>query len=66
VKGSEAKVSDNRRLRCLPRKIEPTPELWTVLSGHEHPKLVTTFGLATHRYRLNQLRYDLRKLRVHD
>jgi hypothetical protein len=30
-----------------------------------HEVLVTSFGLSDNRYRLNQLRYDLRKMRAH-
>jgi hypothetical protein len=37
---------------------------WTAKEIHE--AVLTTFGLSEKRYRLNQLRYDLRKLKGHD
>src|SRR5215467_538242 len=37
---------------------------WTAKQIHE--AVLTTFGLSEKRYRLNQLRYDLRKLKGHD
>src|SRR5262249_6399405 len=37
---------------------------WTAKEVHE--AVLTTFGLSEKRYRLNQLRYDLRKLKGHD
>jgi hypothetical protein len=36
---------------------------WTAKQIHE--AVLTTFGLSERRYRLNQLRYDLRKLKGH-
>jgi hypothetical protein len=36
---------------------------WTAKEIHE--AVLTTFGLSEERYRLNQLRYDLRKLKGH-
>jgi hypothetical protein len=36
---------------------------WSALQLHE--VILTSFGLSAKRYALNQLRYDLRKLRAH-
>jgi len=36
---------------------------WTAKEIHE--AVLTTFGLSARRYRLNQLSYDLRKLKRH-
>jgi hypothetical protein len=59
------KIHDARMIRLM----EVMLHGGTVVSGwtarHIHEAILTTFGIGANRYELNQLRYDLRKLKAH-
>jgi hypothetical protein len=59
------KIHDTRMIRLM----EVMLHGGTVVSGCNarqiHEAILTTFGIGTNRYELNQLRYDLRKLKAH-
>ena len=59
------KIHDTRMIRLMEVMLHNV----TVVSGwtarHIHEAILTTFGIGTNRYELNQLRYDLRKLKAH-
>ena len=59
------KIHDTRMIRLLQVLLHAGTTVggWRVQQLHE--VIVTSFGLSDQRYRLNQLRYDLRKLRAH-
>jgi hypothetical protein len=59
------KIHDTRIIRLLQVLLHAGTTVggWRVPQLHE--VIVTSFGLDAQRYRLNQLRYDLRKLRAH-
>jgi len=60
------KIHETRIIRLLEVLMHAGTHVggWTAKEIHE--AVLTTFGLSEKRYRLNQLRYDLRKLKGHD
>ena len=59
------KIHETRVIRLMEVLLHGGPHVggWTAKEIHE--AVLTTFGLSEKRYRLNQLRYDLRKLKGH-
>ena len=59
------KIHETRVIRLMEVLLHGGPHVggWTAKETHE--AVLTTFGLSEKRYRLNQLRYDLRKLKGH-
>src|SRR5207302_3431552 len=59
------KIHETRIIRLLEILLHGGTEVggWTAKQIHE--AVLTTFGLSDSGYRLNQLRYDLRKLKGH-
>jgi hypothetical protein len=60
------KIHDTRIIRLLEVLLHARPTLggWTAKQIH-HQAVLTTFQLSPRTYALNQLRYDLRKLKWH-
>ena len=59
------KIQDTRMIRLMQVLLHAGTTVggWSALQLHE--VILTSFGLSAKRYALNQLRYDLRKLRAH-
>jgi hypothetical protein len=59
------KIHDSRMIRLMEVLLHggTTVGGWTARQIHD--AILTTFGIAASRYRLNQLRYDLRKMKAH-
>ena len=59
------KIHETRIIRLLEVLLHGGSNVSGWTSKQIHPAVLTTFGLADKSYRLNQLRYDLRKLKGH-
>jgi hypothetical protein len=60
------KIHDTRMIRLMEVMLHNGTTVAGWRSSQIHAAVLTTFGLTTERYGLNQLRYDLRKLKGHD
>jgi hypothetical protein len=60
------KIHDPRTIRLLEVLLHGGTHIGGWTAKQIHHAVLTTFGLAEDAYRLNQLRYDLRKLKGHD
>jgi hypothetical protein len=59
------KIHDTRIIRLLEVLLHASPTLGGWTAKQIHQAVLTTFGLSPKTYALNQLRYDLRKLKGH-
>lgn len=59
------KIHDTRIIRLLEVLLHGSPTLGGWTAKQIHQAVLTTFRLSPHTYGLNQLRYDLRKLKGH-
>lgn len=59
------KIHETRIIRLLEVLLHGGTEVGGWTSKHIHQAILTTFRLSANTYRLNQLRYDLRKLKGH-
>lgn len=59
------KIHDTRMMRLMEVLLHGGTQLNGWCSGDIHQTALTTFGLAATTYTLNQLRYDLRKMKAH-
>jgi hypothetical protein len=66
VKFPGIKIQDTRMIRLMEAFLHGGTRLagWRVT--HIHQALLTSFHLPAHHYELQQLRYDLRKMKAHD
>lgn len=60
------KIHDTRMIRLMEVLLHGGTRLVGWRAPHIHQAVLTTYALAPSRYGLNQLRYDLRKMRAHD
>ena len=60
------KIHETRIIRLLEVLMHAGTHVGGWTAKEIHDAVLTTFGLSEKRYRLNQLRYDLRKLKGHD
>jgi len=59
------KIHDTRMIRLMEILLHGSTQLAGWRSKQIHQALLTAYGLSDQRYRLNQLRYDLRKMKAH-
>ena len=59
------KIHDTRMMRLMEVLLHGGTQLNGWRSADIHQAILTTFGLSTATYTLNQLRYDLRKMKAH-
>jgi hypothetical protein len=59
------KIHDTRMIRLLQVLLHAGTTVGGWSAQHLHEVILASFGMSAQRYRLNQLRYDLRKLRAH-
>src|ERR1700756_3874328 len=59
------KIHDTRMIRLMQLLLHADTTLGGWRAQQLHELVVTSFGLCDKRYGLNQLRYDLRKMRAH-
>lgn len=59
------KIHDTRMMRLMEVLLHGSPQLNGWRSAEIHQTILTAFGLSTNAYTLNQLRYDLRKMKAH-
>jgi hypothetical protein len=59
------KIHDTRRMRLMEVLLHGGSQLSEWRTVHIHAAILTAFGLSAEGYSLNQLRYDLRKLKAH-
>jgi hypothetical protein len=59
------KIHDTRMLRLMEVLLHSGTQIQAWTTADIHDAIAVGFGLAPERYRLTQLRYDLRKLRAH-
>jgi len=59
------KIHDTRMIRLMEVLLHSGTRLAGWRASQIHQAVLTTYALGPSRYRLNQLRYDLRKMRAH-
>lgn len=59
------KIHDTRMIRLMQVLLHARSTVGGWRAQQLHDALLMSFGLSAQRYRLNQLRYDLRKMRAH-
>jgi hypothetical protein len=59
------KIHDTRMIRLMEVLLHGSPQLNGWRSADIHQAILTAFGLSAAAYTLNQLRYDLRKMKAH-
>ena len=59
------KIHDTRMIRLMQVLLHASTTVGGWSTQQLHDALLMSFGLSTKRYGLNQLRYDLRKMRAH-
>ena len=59
------KIHDPRLIRLFEVLLHAGTQIAGWRTTHIHDAILTAYGLTTNRYRITQLRYDLRKLKAH-
>ena len=59
------KIHDTRMIRLMERLLHGGTTVVGWRAKDIHATVLTAFGITSNRYRLNQLRYDLRKMKAH-